>query len=60
VEQGTDFQPMQSDAVAYRGQAIALVVANNLEAADQGRSAIRVEYETAPFAWSWTPPVARR
>jgi xanthine dehydrogenase YagR molybdenum-binding subunit len=44
------FQPMQSDAVAYRGQAIALVVANNLEAADQGRSAIRVEYETAPFA----------
>ena len=43
------FQPMQSDAIAYRGQTIALIVANTLEAAQAARSAHRVDYETAPF-----------
>jgi xanthine dehydrogenase YagR molybdenum-binding subunit len=44
------FQPLQSDIVLYRGQAIALIVANTLEAAQAARSVIRVDYETASFA----------
>lgn len=43
-------QPLQSDAVAYRGQPIALIVANTLDAAYAARSAIRVDYEAALFA----------
>ncbi|MEN3353786.1 MAG: xanthine dehydrogenase YagR molybdenum-binding subunit [Betaproteobacteria bacterium] len=44
------FQPLQSDIVLYRGQAIALIVADSLEAAQAARSLVRVDYETASFA----------
>ena len=37
-------------SIAYRGQTVALIVADSLEAAQAARSAIRVDYETAPFA----------
>jgi xanthine dehydrogenase YagR molybdenum-binding subunit len=43
-------QPLQSDLIAYRGQAIALIVADTLEAAQCARWAIHVDYDTAPFA----------
>ena len=44
------FQPLQSDIVLYRGQAIALIVADSLEAAHAASAHIRVDYETEPFA----------
>jgi xanthine dehydrogenase YagR molybdenum-binding subunit len=44
------FQPLQSDAILYRGQAIALVVANTVEAAQAAAHLIEVEYQSAPFA----------
>lgn len=43
-------QPMQSDAVAYRGQVIALIVANSLEAAHAASPLVTVEYEEVPFS----------
>ena len=43
-------QPLQSDVIAYRGQPVALIVANNFEAARAASSAIQVDYEIAPFA----------
>jgi xanthine dehydrogenase YagR molybdenum-binding subunit len=44
------FQPLQTDAVAYRGQPVALVVADSLEAATEGAALVKVECEAAPFA----------
>jgi xanthine dehydrogenase YagR molybdenum-binding subunit len=44
------FQPLQADRVLYRGQPIALVVAENLEAASEAAALIDVEYEPEPFA----------
>lgn len=46
----TRFVPMQSDAVVHEGQAIAVVLAENLQAAEAGASAVRVRYQRAPFA----------
>ena len=43
-------QPLQSDAIAYRGQPVALIIANNLEAAQAARSVIDIDYETTPFS----------
>ncbi|HEU4587442.1 MAG TPA: xanthine dehydrogenase family protein molybdopterin-binding subunit [Gemmatimonadales bacterium] len=43
------FEPLQSDAIAYRGQPVALVVAESLEAAWEGAQLVKVAYETAPF-----------
>ncbi len=43
------FQPLQSDAIAYRGQPVALVIAESLEAASEGASLVDVAYEAAPF-----------
>jgi len=43
------FQPLQSDMVAYRGQPIALVVADSLETAHEAAALVEVEYEPAPF-----------
>eukprot|EP00913_Durusdinium_trenchii_P026838 g25173.t1 len=46
------FQPMLSDIIAYRGQPIALVVAETLEAAVHAASLVKAEY--APDAFSAT------
>jgi xanthine dehydrogenase YagR molybdenum-binding subunit len=43
------FQPLQSDVVAYRGQPVALVVAESLEAAAEAAALVNVEYEAAAF-----------
>jgi xanthine dehydrogenase YagR molybdenum-binding subunit len=39
---------LQSDQVAYRGQLIALVVAETLEVARQGAESVRIRYEEQP------------
>jgi xanthine dehydrogenase YagR molybdenum-binding subunit len=44
------FQPMQSADIAYRGQAVALVVAEELEAANEAAALVRVDYKSVPFA----------
>jgi xanthine dehydrogenase YagR molybdenum-binding subunit len=43
-------QPMQTEVIAYHGQAVALAVAETLEAATQAASLIDVAYQQAPFA----------
>lgn len=43
-------QPMLDDRVAYRGQPIALVVAETLVAATQAAGLVRAAYEPEPFA----------
>jgi xanthine dehydrogenase YagR molybdenum-binding subunit len=43
-------QPLQSDAIAYRGQPVALIVANTIEAARAASSVISVDYETKAFS----------
>ncbi|WP_420139280.1 xanthine dehydrogenase family protein molybdopterin-binding subunit [Sphingomonas sp.] len=42
-------QPMIGTDIAYRGQPVALVVADTLEEAIAGASAIRIRYAPAPF-----------
>jgi xanthine dehydrogenase YagR molybdenum-binding subunit len=44
------FQPMLSPAIAYRGQPIALVAAETLEAAVEAASLIKASYEADAFA----------
>lgn len=43
-------QPLLSDVVAYRGQPIALVVADTLVAATEAAELVRARYEIEPFA----------
>jgi xanthine dehydrogenase YagR molybdenum-binding subunit len=43
-------QPLRGDHVAYRGQPIALVVADDLVAATEAAQLITAEYEPEPFA----------
>ncbi|HVV24066.1 MAG TPA: xanthine dehydrogenase family protein molybdopterin-binding subunit [Pseudonocardiaceae bacterium] len=43
-------QPLRDDRIAYRGQPIALVVADTLVAATEAADLVRAEYETEPFA----------
>ena len=43
------FQPMQSDVIAYRGQPIAIVAADTLEAAIEAAALIRATYATESF-----------
>lgn len=43
-------QPLLSDRIAYRGQPIALVVADTLVAATEAADLIHARYETEPFA----------
>ena len=50
------FQPMLSPAIAYRGQPIALVAADTLEAATEGTSLIDVTYEPTPFSVTLDAP----
>ena len=42
--------PMQSPQVLYRGECIALAVAQTLEAAEEAASLVRANYEEQPFA----------
>ncbi|SFI90903.1 xanthine dehydrogenase family protein molybdopterin-binding subunit [Amycolatopsis sacchari] len=44
------FQPLLGDRVAYRGQPIALVVADTLVAATEAADLVTAEYEPEPFA----------
>ncbi|MFY1670236.1 xanthine dehydrogenase family protein molybdopterin-binding subunit [Plantactinospora sp. WMMB334] len=43
-------QPLTSDQIAYRGQPIALVVADDLVAANEAAALVSARYETAPVA----------
>ncbi|MFC7556477.1 xanthine dehydrogenase family protein molybdopterin-binding subunit [Pseudoroseomonas wenyumeiae] len=43
-------QPMLSDRVTYRGEPVALVIAEALEVAIQAAALVRVRYEAEPFA----------
>jgi xanthine dehydrogenase YagR molybdenum-binding subunit len=50
---GTGFQSialMQTDRIHYRGQPIALVVADSIEAASAARYLVQVQYEVEPFS----------
>src|SRR5689334_19257756 len=49
-------QPMLSSGIAYRGQPIALVAADTLEAAIEGASLIHATYETEPFSVTLDAP----
>ena len=58
---GTGFQSialMQTDRVSYRGQPIALVVADSLEAASEASALVRAEYEVEPFSVTLDAPGA--
>jgi xanthine dehydrogenase YagR molybdenum-binding subunit len=46
------FIPMQSDEVRHEGQPVAIVLAETLEAAEQGARLVRVQYEATGFT-SW-------
>ncbi|MFC3126029.1 xanthine dehydrogenase family protein molybdopterin-binding subunit [Pseudoroseomonas globiformis] len=43
-------QPMLSDRIAYRGEPVALVVAETLETAVEAAGLVRLRYDTEPFA----------
>jgi len=43
------YQPLQSNVIAYRGEPVALVVAESLEAAWEAAYRVHVEYVAAPF-----------
>lgn len=45
-------QPLESKVISYRGQAVALVVADTLEEAVAGARALEVDYERAAFSVS--------
>ena len=58
---GTGFQSialMQTDRVFYRGQPIALVVAESLEAASEAAALVRADYEVEPFSVALDSPGA--
>jgi xanthine dehydrogenase YagR molybdenum-binding subunit len=44
------FYPLRSDQIAYRGQSVAMVVADTLEAAREAAALMVVAYEAAAFA----------
>ena len=57
---GPGFQPMTNDQVLHRGQPIALVVAETLEAAIEAAALVRPTYERTAFtAWMDAPGVDR-
>lgn len=51
-------RPLHSDAVAYAGQIVALVVAETSEVAAAGAAALRVAYEEAPASAGFDSPGA--
>jgi xanthine dehydrogenase YagR molybdenum-binding subunit len=52
--------PMMQSEIGYRGQSIALVIAETLEAAIEGAEAIRAGYAEQPFASKINSKAARR
>jgi xanthine dehydrogenase YagR molybdenum-binding subunit len=52
------FQPMLGTAIAYRGQPLALVVADTLEAAIEAASLVRADYVTESFTVTIDAPGA--
>ena len=52
------FQPMLGPEIAYRGQPIALVVADTLEAAIEGQRSFAPTYQAEPFAVTLDGPGA--
>lgn len=56
---GTGFQSiavMQDDRIFYRGQPIALIVAESLEAANEAAALVQAEYEEEPFSVTLDAP----
>lgn len=51
-------RPLDSNAVAYAGQIVALVVATNQEAAEEAAGAVRVAYAEEPAAGGFDAPGA--
>ncbi|CAM2923052.1 MULTISPECIES: xanthine dehydrogenase family protein molybdopterin-binding subunit [Methylobacterium] len=51
-------RPLNSDAVAYAGQIVALVVAETQEAAEEAAGAVRVSYAEEPAAGGFDAPGA--
>ncbi|MCJ2135642.1 xanthine dehydrogenase family protein molybdopterin-binding subunit [Methylobacterium sp. J-026] len=51
-------RPLESDAVAYAGQIVALVVAETLEVAEAAAGAVRVTYAEEPAAGGFDAPGA--
>jgi len=45
----TRFLPMQTDEIVHEGQAVAIVLADSLEAAEAGAGAVRVSYRRTAF-----------
>lgn len=54
------YQPMKRPSVRHRGEAVALVVAETLEAAIEGAEAVSVRYRAAPFTAARDQPGAER
>ncbi len=52
------FQPLTGDHIAYRGQPIALVVADTLHVAIEAVALVRAEYESEPGAFTLDAPGA--
>lgn len=52
----TRFLPMQADEIVHDGQAVAIVLADSLEAAEAGAGAVRVSYRRAAFMNPETAP----
>lgn len=57
---GPGFQPMTSDRIAYRGQTIALVLAETLEAAIAAATLVEATYEAQAFTGSMDSPGSTR
>lgn len=52
------FVPMQDERIAYRGQPIAVVVAESLEAAREAAALVKVEFDEEPFSVTLDAPGA--
>ena len=53
------FQPMQSTAIAYRGQPIALIVADTLESATEAAALVQATYSTEAISVTLDAPGAQ-
>jgi xanthine dehydrogenase YagR molybdenum-binding subunit len=56
---GKGYQPMTSRLIRHRGEAVALVVAETLEAAIEGAEAVKVRYVPEPFSASMDDALAK-
>lgn len=52
------FYPLRSAQIAYRGQSVAMVVADTLEAAREAAALVRVTYDATPFIATLDAPDA--